>query len=584
MANPSNGKPWHHLGWWIARLPKIVRFLWKDLDDFVQLYTTKRLWITAIVLWNIFAAIAYLNGWWAAPLLGTLFVLQMIVSFVYMIGMVIIQFVAIFWYMSKSRTTVITPNDPGITTFADYKGQPKLVALTRDWLEILRNPVAFQEMGGKLIRGLLLYGPPGTGKTLLAKAMAGEGKSAFLSMEGSSFRAMFMGVDVMKMKAFIDHAKKLAKEYGSCIAYIDEIDAIAQSRGGVQGGQQQTGMMGGMFGGGMGGGALTRLLYEMDGMDEGDGFREKLRNKWCQRLGIPIPHRKWHVMFMGSTNRPDVLDPAIMRPGRIDQKIPVNAPDKAGRRQVLELYISKVAHDNSINIEALVESTPRATPAQIASAITKDAVRLALVDGRKKISQRDVEKGLQEQMFGIETPIEEMEPVQREQVAYHEAGHTVAAHHLRPDKQIVSASIIARKESLGRMVWVDKNDVYALPLTDWPKEILVAMAGQASTVIHFGAPWTGPTGDYAAANHIIDALLVHGHFGPPTNDLEKLRTKYVKKIDKFWIAQEKEVDALLREHRAEVEAVALALLEKETVNGDELIAIMTKAQTKEGVS
>src|SRR6266496_4520695 len=214
-----------------------------------------------------------------------LVVLSLALRIVFAISFVVIQFVAIFWFMAKSRVETIRPGDPKQVTFDDYKGQPNLIKMVRQWISLLSDRTQFQKMGGQFINGLLLYGEPGTGKTLLAKAMAGEAGIAFISIEGSGFRAMFIGVDVLKMISFISRARKLAREYGACIAYIDEIDAVGMSRGGVMGGQAGMGMgMGGMMGGGTG--ALTRLLYEMDGIGELTRW-EKLRARWYQLRKIP---------------------------------------------------------------------------------------------------------------------------------------------------------------------------------------------------------------------------------------------------------------------------------------------------------
>src|SRR5215208_7383745 len=221
-----------------------------------------------------FMAWAAFNGliYWAVISPEVLNIILVVLSFaariLFAISFVVIQFVAIFWFMARSRVEVIRPGDPKQVTFDDYKGQPNLIKMVRQWISLLSDRTKFQKMGGQFINGLLLYGEPGTGKTLLAKAMAGEAGIAFLSIEGSGFRAMFWGVDVLKMIAFINRARKLAREYGACIAYIDEIDAVGMSRGGVMGGGGGGGpMMGGMGGMmGAGTGALTRLLYEMDGI------------------------------------------------------------------------------------------------------------------------------------------------------------------------------------------------------------------------------------------------------------------------------------------------------------------------------
>ncbi|HLO29553.1 MAG TPA: AAA family ATPase, partial [Anaerolineales bacterium] len=278
-----------------------------------------------------------------------LVVLSLALRIVFAIAFVVIQFVAIFWFMAQSRVETIRPGDPKQVTFDDYKGQPNLIKMVRQWISLLSDRGQFQKMGGQFINGLLLYGEPGTGKTLLAKAMAGEAGIAFISIEGSGFRAMFMGVDVLKMIRFIGQARKLAREYGACIAYIDEIDAVGMSRGGVMGGQGGMGMgmgMGGMMGAGTG--ALTRLLYEMDGINEMSRW-EKLRARWYQLRRKPVPPRDWHILFMGSTNRPDVLDPALTRPGRFDRTVVVNKPDRGGRREMVKYYVNKIRTDESVD-------------------------------------------------------------------------------------------------------------------------------------------------------------------------------------------------------------------------------------------
>jgi cell division protease FtsH len=368
-------------------------------------------------------------------------------------------------------------------TFDDYKGQAQLVKMVCQWITLLSDRSKFQKMGGQFINGLLLYGEPGTGKTLLAKAMAGEAGIAFISIEGSGFRAMFWGVDVLRMMWFVNKARKLAREYGACIAYIDEIDAVGSSRGSVMGGGQTSIGVGGGMGGLMGGsGALTRLLYEMDGVGE-LSRSEKLRARWYKLLRKPVPPRNWHVLFMGSTNRPDVLDPALTRPGRFDRTIVVDKPDRTGRREIIKYYLSKIAHDESVDIEAIVSDTAWATPAKIMSAITKDAVRLALFDDHDHVSQKDIELAFQEQALGLENPIEEMQQDQREQVAYHEAGHAIVQHYLRPDERIVRVSIIRRSEALGYVLPVPNYDVFALPLKTLVADIMVSLAGHVSVKV-----------------------------------------------------------------------------------------------------
>jgi cell division protease FtsH len=409
--------------------------------------------------------------------------------------------------------------------------------------------------------------------------MAGEAGIAFISIEGSGFRAMFWGVDVLKMIRFIGQARKLAREYGACIAYIDEIDAVGMSRGGVMGGQGGVGMgMGGMMGMGAGSGALTRLLYEMDGINELTRW-EKLRARWYQFRKKPVPPRDWHVLFMGSTNRPDVLDPALTRPGRFDRTVVVNKPDRAGRREMVKYYLNKIRTDESVDIEAIVSDTSWATPARIMSAITKDAVRLALFDGRERVAQHDIELAFQEQAMGLENPIEEMEEDQRRQVAYHEAGHAVVQYYLRPDERIVRVSIVRRSEALGYVLPVPNYDIYALPLRTFVADILVSMAGHVATKLFLGEYWTGATGDFQNVRARLWQLAHYGYFGPPLDLQQNMNIEQGKSevVQKFWRKLEDQTAQILSEHAPEVHAVAQGLLDRNDLTGKQTIEIIRAA-------
>lgn len=540
--------------------------------------------VRSIWLWALLIGL----GYWAYQdpeilnliLIGLSFILQILFA----IAFVIIQFVAIFWFMAQTKVEVIRPGDPKQVTFADYKGQPHLLKLVQQWISLLSDRRQFQEMGGRFINGLLLYGEPGTGKTLLAKAMAGEAGVAFISIEGSGFRAMFWGVDVLRMIWFVRKARKLAREFGACIAYIDEIDAVGMSRGGVMDGQGQTGVgMGGGFPFFGGSGALTRLLYEMDGIGEQTRW-EKWRAKWCQWRKKPIPPRNWHVLFLGSTNRPDVLDPALTRPGRFDRTIVVDKPDRSGRREIIKYYLSKIKHDDTVDVEAIVSDTAWATPAKIMSALTKDAVRLALFDGRDRVSQRDIELAFQEQAMGLENPIEEMQEDQRRQVAYHEAGHAVAQHYLRPDERIVRVSIVRRSEALGYVLPVPNYDIYALPLRTIVADIMVSLAGHVAVKVFLGEYWTGAHSDFQQIRNRVWTLASLGYFGPPIADPTFLARGDLKlpEVERFWEQAEEGVEKLLRQHARQVEAVAQALLARGDLTGRECLEIMARAAAQDG--
>ena len=533
------------------------------------------MWLILFIVARSAADRAFLNG--------ALLVFERVGQLALLLSFAILQFAAIFWFMARTKTEIIKPEDPKSITFEDYKGQPNLLKLVRQWISLLSDRSKFQKMGGQFVSGILLYGPPGTGKTFLAKAMAGEADVAFISIEGSGFKAMFWGVDVLKMIAFIRKARKLAREYGACIAFIDEIDAVGGSRGGVMGGGGRGGGMTGAGAGGMmgaGTGALTRLLYEMDGVEEKTRW-EKLVAWWHTKiLRKPAPKRDWHVIFMGSTNRPDSLDPALVRPGRFDRKIAVEPPDRTGRRAIIEYYLGRIAHDDSVDVDAIVGDTAGYTPASIMTAITKDAVRMAIFDGRDQVNQRDIDLAFQEQAMGLENPIEEMEEDQREQVAYHEAGHAVAVYHVMPQRRIVRTTIIRRSSALGYVLSADKYELYSQPLTFYIRNIMVSLAGDVATKLKYKEPWTGTSGDFYSVQNYLYALAASGYFGPPIGG--DPRTEFRDEMQQFWKEAELKTTKLLQEHWDEVEKVAQELLIHGDLPGKEVVRLIKEASSSNG--
>ena len=521
---------------------------------------------------------------WADPgvlnllLIGLTFFGRLLFAMLFMV----VQFGAMFWFMGRTKTVIIKPGDPKAVTFDDYWGQPELVKLVRQWITLLGDREDFVKMGGQYINGLLLFGDPGTGKTLLAKAMAGEAGVGFMSVEGSGFRGMFWGMDTLKMMGFVRKARKMAREYGACIAYIDEIDAVGMSRSGVMGGGQSMGGMGGGMGMGGGGmaGALTRLLYEMDGMGE-ETRGEKMKARLYAFLGREFPRRDWHVLFMGSTNRPDVLDPALLRPGRFDQQIQVGRPDRVGRAEIVKGYLTKINHDpDSVDVEAIVADTPKATPAQIMSAITKDAVRRAIFDRREYVIQEDIDQAIQEQLVGMANPIRDMDPLQKQQIAYHEAGHAVIQHYIMPDQRISRVSIIRRSSgALGYVLPVDTIEIFGEPLQRLVADIMVSLAGHVAVKVYMGEYWTGAYSDYNNVRRQFRNLAIYGFFGPPVfelwRDVKELRFKD-ERVEKLWVNLEDQVEKLLIEHADEVEALVEKLLDVGDLSNPEILDILGK--------
>lgn len=525
---------------------------------------------TLFIVAGIISALIYS----AAGMQGLAMALQIVVQLLYAVGFMVIQFGALFWFISRTKQIEHRPGDEGLITFKDYFGNKSIVDMVKHWVKLLVNPKELYDMGAEALSGLLLIGPPGTGKTMLAMALASEGGAAFIGVAGTDFQGMFFGVPQMKVMNLFRKARSWAKEHGACVVFIDEIDAVAMSRSNVQG---TGGVMGGMGGGMFGGGAmgiLSRLLIEMDGLKE-IPLRDKIQNRMRGWFGIP-DIEQGQVLLMAATNRPDVLDPAIMRSGRFDKKISVDKPDKGSRLELVEGYLKKVKHDN-VNVDALVQDTAGMSQADIAMAIWKDAPRIALFDGRHTVTHHDIEHALQEQVVGMQNPISDMNIMQKTQVAFHEAGHAVAAYHLLPKERIQRASIVRRSGGiLGFVMYRDVEDVYAFPLSKLKAMIGVSQAGHIATELQFGEPWTGAGSDFKHISLLLKVMAIHKEFGKlPTGMGDPLDDKEINEAaHKFEEAMAHKTKSLLSDNWEQVEALALALLKKETLTSEEIYSIL----------
>lgn len=500
-------------------------------------------------------------------------------NFIFGFGFILIQFVGLFWFLSRTRVIESVPGEEGAVSFNDYYGSKHLVKLMREWTTLLTiDKSKLDAMGGRSLSGILLIGPPGTGKTMLAQCLSNESHAAFIGMSGSDFQSMFFGIGVLKVRSMFSKARAMAKEWGACILFIDEVDSIASSRGAVVGDQNQPtmgGMGGGLFGGMGGLGVLSRLLVEMDGVTEVP-LRDRIQNRMLTWLGIQ-PIDPGVVLVMGSTNRPDVLDPAIMRPGRFDRKIEVTLPDRGDRRALFNGYLKKVKHDGNIDVDYLVRITPGVSQAFIASAVTKDSARLAIFDGRKNIRQSDIELALQEITVGIPQPISELEARQREVLSFHEAGHAVAVYHyMREESRIGWASIVRRGGAMGYVQHVEAEDRYIIPLSRLKKGIMVSLAGHEAVKLAFGEPWTGAASDLNNVRRMIAVLIAHLEFGALPRDFDILKAIDQKQIDRYMEDSMAKARTFLIAHRAELDAVAQALREKDELQGSEVIEIIER--------
>lgn len=494
------------------------------------------------------------------------------------VAFMIIQFVALFWFLSRSRTYEIYPGMEGIT-FDDYRGQPELVEQAKQIVALLRGIKQFEDMGGEPLTGLLLEGPPGTGKTWLAQAISGEAGVPFFFVDASSLQAMFVGVGPMKVMRMYAKARKAAKKYGASIVFIDELDAIGQSRGGVSG-TQQRGFWGGFFGGYGSFGLLSTLLIEMSGFSLEYGLLARLKARLYRLLGRKPPRPKKRVLTIGATNRIDVLDPALLRPGRFDKKITVGPPTLEGRKDILRYYLDRMAHDDTIDVEQLAIDTPGATPADL-KYILNEALRHALFEGRDKMSYRDFLHALPEHSIGLRQPIPNISEREKRMTAIHEAGHAVAAYIFKPEDRISRVTIVRYGDALGHVSHTPSRERYHITRQDMENDICVALGGRAADELFYNTATTGAYSDLMGVRKTLMRMAQVAMFetlgfsiftglGQDTEPSEEL----LKAMDELYLKLLERTKRALQQNRLAVETLATVLQEKEELDADEVRRIL----------
>lgn len=492
----------------------------------------------------------------------------------------IAQFAILFFFLSSTKNVETIPGDKGLVSFSkDYFGNRYLIDAVRESVSLMtpENRDKLKALGAEPINGMMLVGPPGTGKTLLVQCLAYDIDAAFIGMSGTDFQAMFIGVGPMKVMRTASKAQNKADEYGSCIVFIDEIDAIGQSRGGVEGekGQPQGGAAGGLFGGG-GLGVISKLLTVMDGTKDLH-LRKKVENFSRLFFGYE-PITQGQILWMGATNRPSSLDPALIRPGRIDKMIQVDPPDRGSRQKIIEGYLGKIVHDDTVDIPRLTDDLQGVTPAQIANSVQRGAARFTIKEGRNAISMRDIEEALQEDLVGLANPIVDFDPLQKEQVATHEAGHALISHLLMPWKRITTVSIIRRgKGILGYMRDVSSTEVYSQPFEHLLATIQVLWAGDIATDVLMGKRWTGASTDLRYVENLKTVLAMHGVFAGrvPLNRMFPYEDPEIKEAAmNYDMRAQAGTRALLTKEKEALVALRDALLDHEELNSEEVYDIL----------
>ena len=456
----------------------------------------------------------------------------------------------------KSRARMLDENTNNIT-FADVAGCDEAKEDVQELVDFLRDPTRFQRLGGRIPRGVLMVGSPGTGKTLLAKAIAGEAKVPFFSISGSDFVEMFVGVGAARVRDMFENAKKQSP----CIIFIDEIDAVGRQRGAGLGGgndeREQT---------------LNQMLVEMDGFESGQG-----------------------VIVIAATNRPDVLDPALLRPGRFDRQVVVNLPDIRGREQILKVHMRKVPLATNVDALVLARGTPGFSGADLANLVNEAALFAARRSGRT-VDMSDFEKAKDKIIMGAERRSIVMPEEERKNTAYHESGHALVARMLPKTDPVHKVTIIPRGRALGVTMQLPEGDRYSMDKERLLNTIAVLFGGRIAEEIFMHQMTTGASNDFeratAIARDIVTRYGMTDSLGPVVyaeNEGEVFLGRSVTKTTHVSEATMQKVDheirsiideqyavarKIIEDNRDKMEAMTAALLEWETIDADQIKDIM----------
>ena len=456
----------------------------------------------------------------------------------------------------KSRAKLLTEKH-GRVTFDDVAGIDEAKEELEEIVEFLRNPQKFSRLGGKIPKGALLVGPPGTGKTLLARAIAGEAGVPFFTISGSDFVEMFVGVGASRVRDMFEQAKKNAP----CIVFIDEIDAVGRARGvGIGGGNDEREQ------------TLNQLLVEMDGFDANEG-----------------------VIIVAATNRPDVLDPALLRPGRFDRQIQVPNPDIRGREKILSVHARKVPLGPDVDLRIIARGTPGFSGADLANLVNEAALMAARV-GRRFVTMDDFESAKDKVMMGAERRSMVMTDDEKKLTAYHEAGHAIVGLNVPQHDPIHKATIIPRGRALGLVLSLPERDQLSVSYTKYKSKIAMAMGGKVAEELIFGKEnvTSGATSDIQQVSRIARAMVTQfgfsealgnvdyanerdsylGSYNGGTNHsgtTQKLIDDEVKHIVDEGYQTAKHI---LTEKMDDLHRLALGLLEYETLTGEQITRVI----------
>src|SRR5712692_3837451 len=457
----------------------------------------------------------------------------------------------------KARARLVSEKQNKIT-FQDVAGVDEAKEELREIIDFLKDPQKFQKLGGKIPKGVLLVGPPGTGKTLLAKAIAGEANVPFFSISGSDFVEMFVGVGASRVRDLFDQGKK----HAPCIIFMDEIDAVGRHRGAGLGGghdeREQT---------------LNQLLVEMDGFEMKD-----------------------NIILIAATNRPDILDPALLRPGRFDRQIVVDRPDRVGRQKILEVHTKGKPLAPEIDLSTLAAGTPGFTGADLAN-LVNEAALLAARRGKKIIEQEELEEGIMRVIAGPEKKARLLSEHERKITAYHEMGHALVGHFLEHTDPVHKITIVSRGQALGLTISLPTEDRYLTTKTSLMHQLAMSLGGRAAEEIVFHEVTTGAANDLEKVTSTSKAMIMRfgmsEKLGPRVlgrnHDMpflgrdmgnepdysEEIAREIDDEIRRVIEEAHESAHRVLNEHLEELHRIAAILIERETIDKEQFERLLT---------
>jgi cell division protease FtsH len=463
----------------------------------------------------------------------------------------------------KSKAKRMAVDAPKIT-FRDVAGVDEAVQELEEIKEFLENPKKFQALGARIPKGVLLYGPPGTGKTLLARAVAGEAGVPFFSISGSDFVEMFVGVGASRVRDLFEQAK----QNSPCIIFMDEIDAVGRHRGAGMGGghdeREQT---------------LNQLLVEMDGFEMKD-----------------------NIILIAATNRPDILDPALLRPGRFDRQVVVDRPDRKGRKKILEVHTRGKPLGREIDLDTLAGQTPGFTGADLANLINEAALLTART-GSREITMKELEEGIMRVIAGPEKKTRVMSEKERLITAYHEVGHAIVGQLLENTDPVHKISIISRGQALGYTISLPTEDKFLTTRAELTDTMAMTLGGRAAEEIVFGEITTGASNDLEKVTETAKQMVmrfgmserlgprVFGHdrgqpflgreFSSEPDYSDEIAREIDDEIRRIVESAHQSAKNLLNERRDDLERVSKLLLERETIDAKEFIALLEGKSAEE---